>query len=219
MLQRHIAKKINISEQQLFGIKNIIFDMGGVIMNIHFEKTKNQFKKIGFNDFDNFYSQMKQSHLFDQLETGKISPRTFRNELRLYSAQLNDEQIDHAWNHMIGEMPESNIALLKKIRNHYRVFLLSNTNAIHIEYFEKYLKQKFGYNPLPEMFERSYFSFEMGKRKPDTEAYEQVLDCEHLKASETLFIDDTEINVTGAQKAGLFGYFLKDESINDLFNV
>ena len=217
MLHRHIAKKINISDQQLFGIKNIIFDMGGVIMDIHFEKTKDQFKKIGFNDFDNIYSKIKQSHLFNQFETGKIAPQTFRDGLRLYNPKLTDEQMDHAWNNMIGEMPESNIALLKKIRKDYRVFLLSNTNAIHIAYFEKYLNGKFGYNPLTEMFEHTYFSFEMGKRKPDAEAYEHVLDCEQLQASETLFIDDTESNVTGAIKAGLFGYFLENETINDLF--
>jgi glucose-1-phosphatase len=217
MLHHHIAEKTDISEQQLHSIKNIIFDMGGVIMEIHFEKTKNQFKKIGFNDFDNIYSQIKQSHLFDQFETGKISPQTFRDGLRQYNAQLTNEQIDYAWNQMIGEMPESNIALLKKIRSHYRVFLLSNTNAIHIAFFEKYLNLRFGYNPLTEMFEHTYFSFEMGKRKPDVEAYEHVLNLEHLNASETLFIDDTEINVKGAQNAGLFGYFLKDEAIGDLF--
>jgi putative hydrolase of the HAD superfamily len=120
---------------------------------------------------------------------------------------------------MIGEMPEKYISFLKRLRNHYRIFLLSNTNAIHIEYLESYLNRKFGYNPLPEMFEQSYYSFAIGKRKPDKEAYEHVLNNASLNASETLFIDDTEINIKGAQQAGLLGYYLKGETILDMFNL
>lgn len=219
MLHNYVASKMGVSEQELGRIKNIIFDLGGVIIDIHFQGTKEQFQKIGFNDFDNIYSQMKQTHLFDQLETGKISPQTFRDELRNYKSDLTDEQIDHAWNHMIGNMPESNITLLKKIRNHYRIFLFSNTNAIHIAYFDQYLKRKFGYNPLPEIFERTYYSFEIGKRKPDVEAYNHILSDANLKANETMFIDDSEINVAGAKLAGIFGYHLKDENVADLFDV
>jgi putative hydrolase of the HAD superfamily len=219
MLHSHVAHKMGITEEKLKGIKNIIFDLGGVIIEIHFQGTKDQFKKIGFNDFDNIYSQMKQTHLFDQLETGKIQPKTFRNELRKYNPQLTDEQIDYAWNHMIGEMPESNITLLKEVRKHYRTFLFSNTNAIHIKYFNQYLQRKFGHNPLPEMFEHAYYSFEMGKRKPDVEAYAQLLSEAGLKANETMFIDDLEINVEGAKSAGIAGYCLKDETIANLFKI
>jgi len=155
--------------------------------------------------------------LFDLLETGKISPQAFRNELRKYHNQLTDEQIDYVWNFMIGDMPKSHTALLKKIRSHYQTFLLSNTNAIHIFYFEHYLEQTFGYNPLPEMFKQTYYSFEIGERKPDTKIFEYVLTNACLNAEETLFIDDTEANIKGAQKAGLLAYYLENETISDLF--
>ncbi len=136
MLHLRVANKLGITEKKLNKIKYIIFDLGGVIIDIRFRETIKQFKKIGFNDFDSIYNQIKQTRLFDLLETGKIPPQVFRNELRKYHNQLTDEQIDFAWNFMIGDMPKSHIALLKRLRSRYQTFLLSNTNAIHVDYFE-----------------------------------------------------------------------------------
>jgi glucose-1-phosphatase len=217
MLQTHVAKKLNISENQLGKIKNIVFDLGGVIIDIHYNDTLEKFRQLGFDNFEEIYTQIKNTSLFDNLETGKIKPEAFRDELRKIKNHLSDEQIDEAWNSMIGEMPGRNLALLKSIRTKYRTFLLSNTNAIHIAYFRQYLQQTFGYDPLPEMFEHTWFSHEIGERKPTLAAYEYILKDGNLNPHETLFIDDLAVNIEGARKAGLLAYHLVDETIMDLF--
>lgn len=219
MLHSRIASKLGIPSDDLKNIKNIIFDLGGVIIDIHYQATIDAFKRIGFDDFENIYSIIKNTPLFDMLETGKIPAQAFRNELRKFKNYLTDEQINAAWNTMIGNMPPDNLSLLRHVRKKYRTYLLSNTNAIHIDYFINYLKQKFGYNPLPDMFDKVYFSHEIGQRKPDKEAFEAVLKDACLSANETLFIDDLKMNISGARSAGLHAYHLENESIRELFEV
>jgi glucose-1-phosphatase len=218
MLKPQIAETQGIPETELTGIKNIIFDLGGVIIDIRYNDTIEQFKRLGFNNFETIYNLIKQNQIFDNLETGKIQPQAFRTELKKYQDHLTDTQIDLAWNAMIGEMPVNYIPLLKKIRQKYRTFLLSNTNAIHIDYFNRYLKKKFGYNPLPEMFEQTYYSHEMGCRKPDASAFEYVLKDAGLLASETLFIDDLEANIKAAQTLGIHTVHLVNQSIQTVFS-
>jgi glucose-1-phosphatase len=217
MLNQDSFSRVGISAAQISGIKNIIFDLGGVIIDIHYNKTIEQFKNVGFDDFENIYSLMKQSDLFTLLETGKIPAQAFRDELRKFQRHLTDEQIDNAWNTMIGNMPVEHLHLLQSLQKGYRTFLLSNTNEIHMGYFTQYLVDKFGHNPLLDMFERVYFSHEIGKRKPDANAYEAVLKDAGLAAHETLFIDDLEANIEGARKVGILAYQLKNESITTLF--
>jgi len=217
MLHPHVARKLGISENELGNIKNIIFDLGGVIIEIRYQATIEAFKKLGFDDFENIYSLIKQNRLFDMVETGKIPAQAFRNELRKFSNHLTDDQITNAWNTMIGNMPSAHLPLLRSLRNNYSTYLLSNTNAIHIEYFIRYLEQKYGYNPIFDMFDKAYFSHEIGERKPDIQAYETVLNDAGVIAKETLFIDDLLINIEGARKAGLWAYHLENESITDLF--
>lgn len=204
---------------ELAGIKNIIFDLGGVIIDIYYDKTIESFKKLGFSDFDSIYSQIKHTRVFDLLEIGKLPSQAFRMELRKFRNNLSDKQIDEAWSAMIGEMPESYIALLGSLKGKYRTFLLSNTNAIHIDYLIKRMVKKFGYNPLPNMFEYLYLSHEMGCRKPDMEAYEYVLRDAAINPGETLFIDDLEVNIKGAKKVGLHTFHLVDTKLSSLFNM
>jgi putative hydrolase of the HAD superfamily len=217
MLNPKIAQKIGIPEDKLSELKNIIFDLGGVIIKIRYQATIDAFKKLGFDEFGQLYSLMKQNNLFDLLETGKIPSNMFRAELRKIKNHLSDEQIDNAWIKMIGEMPEMHLPLLKKIRQQYKTFLLSNTNEIHIRYFNGYLTESFGKNTLSDMFDKVYYSHEIGFRKPHTEAFEAVLKDSGIKADETLFIDDLMINIEGTRKAGLWAYHLQDEAVTDLF--
>jgi len=217
MLHPHVAQKLGITENELGNIKNIIFDLGGVIIDIRYQTTIEAFKKLGFDDFENIYSLIKQNRLFDMVETGKIPAQAFRNELRKFRNHLTDEQITNAWNTMIGDMPSAHLPLLRCIRKKYKTYLLSNTNAIHIDYFIHYLEQKFGYNAITDMFDKAYFSHEIGERKPDLQSYLAVINDAGLVANETLFIDDLLINIEGARKAGLLGYHLQNESITDLF--
>lgn len=217
MLHPRVAQKLGISENELGNIKNIIFDLGGVIIEIRYMATIEAFKKLGFDDFENIYSLIKHTQLFDMLETGKIPAQAFRNELRKFRANLTDDQITQAWNTMIGNMPSAHLPLLRNLKKNYNTYLLSNTNEIHIDYFIGYLEQKFGYNPISDMFHKAYFSHELGERKPDVKAYLAVLNDANIVAQESLFIDDLLVNIEGAQKAGLWAYHLQNETIMDLF--
>lgn len=217
MISSHVAKSLNISIEKASSIKNIIFDLGGVIINIDYSATIDAFKGLGFLEFDEIYSHMKQMHLFDSFETGRIHPCDFRDALLKYHPELSYQQIDGAWNAMLGAMPSDNIDVLKNVRKHYRTFMLSNTNAIHINYLMKELERDFGRNPFPEMFEKVFLSQEIGERKPNVSAYQYVLNAVDIKANETLFIDDLLPNIEGARNAGLYAYHLKNETIKELF--
>lgn len=202
-------------------IKNIIFDLGGVLLNIDSHATINAFKALGVTQFDEFFTQAKQNHLFDRLDTGNVTPEEFRDEIRAASGlSLSDADIDQAWNTMLLDFPAQKIPLLEQSRKHYRTFLLSNTNAIHFPAYTEELKRVHGYDSLEALFEKQYLSHEIGMRKPDVETFAWVLAQNKLKGSETLFFDDTLQHVEGARKAGLHAYWidLSKEDVLDYFD-
>lgn len=201
------------------GIKNIIFDLGGVILNIDYQRSVQAFKNLGLSNFENLYSQASQNNIFDLFETGKISTREFRNELREASQlNLSDIEIDNAWNSMLLDLPQERIDFLQKINKKYRIFLLSNTNQIHIEKFIENIHKQFHENILDNVFEKVYFSSQIGYRKPNADAFQYVLDDSKLLASETFFIDDSQQHVIGAEQAGLHAALLdKNHDILQFF--
>jgi putative hydrolase of the HAD superfamily len=193
------------------GIKNIIFDFGGVIIDIDFCLSINTFVKLGAKNFDKIYSQSKQSGIFDELDKGLISPDTFCNALKKYlPPTISIQQIIDAWNAILIGIPEHRIHLLEEIRKHYRTFLLSNTNIIHYPVYIKELQEEYGYKDLSELFEKIYLSFEMKIRKPNTAFYKMVLKENSLKPEETLFIDDSEQNLSPASVLGMKTIFLQN---------
>ncbi|HOP05576.1 MAG TPA: HAD family phosphatase [Tenuifilaceae bacterium] len=202
-------------------IKNIIFDLGGVILNIDYHLTINAFKKLGIDSFESYFSQAQQNGLFDKLDKGQISPQEFRNSLReLVNLSLSDSAINQAWNAMLLDFPKHRIELLKKVKGHYKTFLLSNTNAIHIEEYNKILDRTFGYKNLSFLFNKEYYSHEIGMRKPDEEVFLHIIKENLLHPEETLFIDDSIQHVEAAQKLGINTYHLnipEGESIENLF--
>lgn len=189
---------------QAEAIKNIIFDFGGVLINIDYAAPVHAFAQLGIKDFNRFYSQQQQTDLFDRLETGKISAADFRNTIRQVSGiNLTDEQIDQAWNSILLDLPEERLELLYALRKKYRLFLLSNTNDIHVKAFETSLMKQYGKNIFEELFEAHYFSSSLGMRKPDPETFEKIIQLNHLQPQDTLFIDDSPQHIEGAAKAGL----------------
>lgn len=199
-------------------VKNIIFDFGGVILNIDYTLTEKAFAELGLTDFDKIYSQATQKDLFDRLETGRISPAAFREEIRKYIGKATDEQIDKAWNAMLLDLPEERITLLDKLKNTHRIFLLSNTNEIHYKAFTAYMQEKFKRDIFSEVFEKAYVSHKINMRKPDAEIFEFVVRENGLNKTETLFIDDSIQHIEGAKKVGLNALFLeKGKTILDLF--
>ncbi len=204
-------------------IKNIIFDLGGVIINLSYQSTIDAFKAIGFDNFEEVFTQAAQVDLFDKLDKGLINPNDFRIALRkLCRVSITDQQIDDAWNAMLLDFPKHRLDLLLNIKKHYRTFLLSNTNAIHFVAYNQLLNDCFGVENLSQYFEKEYYSHLVQMRKPDSEVFRKIISENGLNANETLFIDDSIQHVEGAQKIGILAYHLnipKGESIESLFSL
>jgi putative hydrolase of the HAD superfamily len=206
-------------------IKNIIFDLGGVIYDIRYENIADTFRTYGLQDFEKRYAQAAQAIEIDLFEEGKITPEQFRNFIRtLTPISLSDSQIDNAWNAILIDLPEVCITLLEKLRKKYRIFLFSNTNEINRIEFERFVTEKFGKNIFETHFEKVYYSHTLGIKKPKLEGFLKICEEQNLVPAETLFIDDTERHILGAQKAGLQTYWLHKENlenskiINDLLS-
>ncbi|RBL93398.1 HAD family hydrolase [Chitinophaga flava] len=201
------------------GIKNIIFDLGGVILNINYQRTYEAFTSLGVQNFNELYNQFKGSSLFNDLETGHITPEAFLSEMKKHVPEhVTPEQITTAWNAMLLDFPLQRLQLLQQLRQYYGLYLLSNTNAIHLETFNRILQESRGIPSLAVFFDKAYYSHLMGYRKPDRESYLMVLEENGLKAEETLFIDDTLPNIEGAKAVGLQTIHLQaPKTILDIF--
>ncbi len=185
-------------------IKNIIFDLGGVFIHIDYHKTLKAFLDLQVQNFNDLYTQHHASDLFELLETGKLDAEEFYNRFRNHiNITLADEQIEDAWNALIGSFYLGRIQWLDSIKHKYKVFLLSNTNSIHHKKIIEIYKEQTGKTDFDNHFIKAYYSHQMGLRKPYIVAYQYVLNEQQIEAHETLFIDDTLVNVEGAQKAGL----------------
>ena len=203
---------------ELNGVKNIIFDLGGVILNIDYSQTANAFKEIGVTNFDEIYSQAKQGQVFDKLETGALKAEEFRNYIKEFVPSLQSSDIDKAWNAMLLDLPMQRINLLKELKKEYRLFLLSNTNEIHIKSFRKIIESSYGEYIFDDIFEHQYYSSDIGMRKPNADCFQYVLETNSLKPSETLFIDDSMQHIEGALKLKIRAYHLvPEEDITTLF--
>lgn len=200
-------------------IRNIIFDLGGVILNIDYHLTANAFKNLGLENFDSLYTQAQQSGLFDDYETGKISENEFIITLKQKMAiECSENQLINAWNAMLLDFPPERLELIKSLRPNYRIFLLSNTNHTHQQAFERILEQFIGERTLDNYFEKVYFSHLVGKRKPNSDIFNFVLGENKLVPEETLFIDDSSQHIVGAQKVGIKAVLLENEDVVDVIN-
>ncbi len=185
-------------------IKNIIFDLGGVIINLDYAKSTDALKAFSKADATVDFSQKAQSELFDDYERGDITSAQFRDGLRNgYQLEATDAQIDEAWNLMLLDIPAERIELLRTLAKSYRLFLLSNTNAIHMKCFNKMVADAHDLPCLDPLFEKCYYSHLVRKRKPGAEVFEQILAENALAPEETLFIDDSIQHIEGANKVGL----------------
>jgi len=194
-------------------VKNIIFDLGGVLLNLNYQLTRIAFENIGVQDFDAFYTQHKANPLFENLEVGAIEPEVFYESLRKATGlTLSNAQLETAWNAMLLDFPTDRLQWLDQIKNKYNIYLFSNTNAIHYKAFTSIYAQTaplIGLNPnFNHFFKEAHYSHTLGQRKPDVAAFDTVLSKSGLDPTQTLFIDDTISNIEGAQKAGLQTIFL-----------
>lgn len=202
------------------GIKNIIFDLGGVILNIDYKRPQEELAKLGINNIDVLYSKKNQTELFDLLETGKISGQEFINKIKELSEKpIEDFEIINAWNSILLDFPLRRLQILQQLQLHYNLYLLSNTNEIHEKAFNEMLKTQCGFPSLALFFDKVYYSHRVGLRKPDGAIFELVLSQNNLKAEETLFLDDSIQHIETATSLGIKTIHIKDGmSIeNDIF--
>ena len=200
-------------------IHNLVFDFGGVIYQIDFNRQKKAFSDIGIQGFEKLYSQANQNSLFCDLETGKLSGHDFREKLAgLIGKSLSTEKIDELWNSILIDYFHGNVSLLQKLKSRYRLFILSNTNSIHYQFYARQFMNKYGYD-LNELFEKSYWSFKIGMRKPNNDIFEKIITENGLTRQNALFIDDTIQNIKSAEQYGLTSYHLKKaDDLMDLFD-
>ncbi len=183
--------------------KNILLDLGGVLLNIDFKLTSNAFKNLGVIHFDEMFTQHFSNPLFELLETGKIEEAAFYEAFRKEAGlPLSDTQIQSAWNALLLDFPSERIEWLEKMANRYRVFLFSNTNQIHYDCFKQNFSNAFDGKNFDDFFEKAYYSQFLGLRKPYPESFLAILEEQKIHPSETLFIDDTLKNIEAASMLG-----------------
>lgn len=194
----------------LTNIKNIIFDLGNVLLNLDLEASIKAFQELGLNKNILDRKLAYSNPVFYELETGRITPEIFRIRVRkiLNNAEITDQQIDDAWSAMILNIPANRVKILQGLGKKYSVYLFSNTNKIHINRLHREFKLQHGIN-FPSLFTKDYYSHEIHERKPDLNSYKKVIELSGINPGESIFVDDLEKNIIPAQQLGLKTFWLK----------
>lgn len=194
-------------------IDTIIFDFGDVFINLDKQATPLALKKLGL---ENWSSEIDTLNF--NFEKGLLTREEFLLGLNKLVPTATQVEVLDAWNGVLLDFPEYRLEFLENLSKKYRVFLLSNTDSIHINHFKDTNGDDF-YHRFYNCFEKVYFSFELGMRKPDVEIYQFVIDENNLVPERTLFVDDNYDNIEGAKKTGLQVWHLQKgkEEVIDLF--
>ena len=190
-------------------IKHILFDLGGVLLNIDYDLTESAFKALGLKDFEEIYTQSAQEGLFDDFEKGLLSKEEFIDKVSVkFDSNPGNDAIEKAWNAMLLDFPSERIEMLKTLRNTYNLFLLSNTNEIQFNAFKSIFAESHDMQ-FDSLFNRTYFSHLINMRKPDPEIFQYVIDGQRLNKTELLFIDDSEQHIVSASQLGINTVFVE----------
>jgi putative hydrolase of the HAD superfamily len=194
-------------------IDTIIFDFGDIFINLDKEATPLALKKLGLKEWNRNLDALNLD-----FEKGKISEMEFIIGLQNYIPNASIHQIREAWNSILLDFPLYRLEFLQMLSQKYRLFLLSNTDSIHIERFQHRAGISF-YRDFYQCFEKVYFSYELGMRKPDADIFEFVIKEHNLLLKNTLFVDDNLQNIESAEKLGLQVWHLQkgEEDVIDLF--
>lgn len=187
-------------------LPNLLFDFGGVIIDIDYDRTPEAFRRLSRTGQAAEYTQASQVELFDLIETGRISPAEFREGLRqLYNLDATDEQIDAAWHALLLDVPAERLALIAELRRQgHQTALLSNTNQLHIEEVNRRLAQQYGLkHGIADCLDRVFYSQEVGHRKPGEEIFRHALREMNWQPADTLFIEDSPQHIATARHLGL----------------
>lgn len=201
-------------------IKHIIFDLGGVLLNINPLYSLSAFAELGNTTPSALKVMIKAEQIFEKYDTGVYSDEVFRAELcRILGVYLKDEVIDQAWNSLLLDFPAERVLMVEQISQNFKVHLLSNTNSIHYKSYTESFYNQFGFG-FSSLFENEFLSFRMGAHKPDMAIYEQVIKTGNLKAEECLFVDDLIDNAEAAKSMGMNAIHLSEGmDVTDLFKI
>lgn len=204
----------------LKGIEHIVFDLGGVLLNIEPEISFREFRRLNLMDENKFKELFIDQNLLFDLETGKVDDVLFRNRIRDYASKtVTDAEIDHAWNALLLDFPKTRYSMLCELRKKCGVYLLSNTNVIHYKSYSAQFERVYQ-RSFESLFDRLFLSYEMGFRKPDLQIFEKMMLQGNLKSENILFIDDTFENVEAAINSGIQAFHLtKDLDVTELMTV
>ena len=202
----------------LKGIRNIVFDLGAVLLNIDPIKTNEAFAQLGMVQAVGYKGFTYEHEIFYLMEQGKVSPDEFRNGIRkLLSHEVTNDQIDAAWTAMIIDFPKIRVELLKKLKNEFGIYLFSNTNAIHVAKYQSIFRNEHCFE-VASLFDMLFHSNEIGYRKPTPESFMEIIRLSGICPEESLFIDDSNTNVQGAIACGLKGYWLQPgQKVEEIF--
>lgn len=199
-------------------IKNIIFDWGGVLIDVTLDRFLAECKVAGISFEDKEITKTHKTGFFLEYELGNISDDDARNELRRRAGKdISDAEIDRIWNTMIDSIPEEKLELLYRLKDKYNLYILSNTNAIH---WDNVAPEVFSYKGLgiDDFFKKVFLSHEMHLAKPDTAIYLKALSEAGIKAEETMFIDDSKLNCDAAQSVGINAvHYIPGEDLSLIF--
>lgn len=192
------------------GIRHIIFDLGGVLINLDYGLTEKAFVEAGITNFPELYSQLAQTDLFDKLETGKISGEEFITTIgNAGNTPLSEQQVLDCWNAMLLDFPVRRLQILQQLRLYHDLVLLSNTNEIHEKCFNDILMRSHGIPTIGVFFDKVYLSHRVGMRKPMKALFERVLEENGFKPEHTLFIDDSPQHIAAAKETGIQTIYLE----------
>lgn len=202
-------------------IRNILFDLGGVIMTIDQPQAVRRFKEIGLSDAEQRLDPYTQKGIFGELEEGKIGAETFRLELgKIIGREVSHDECLYAWRGYCKEVPARNLVALRKLRSEgYRLILLSNTNPFMMEWAMSSSFDGMG-NSIDSYFDLSFRSYECGMMKPSRAFFQHVLDKSGIVAEETLFLDDGKANVDSASELGIKTFLTTngEDWTNEIYN-
>lgn len=187
-------------------IKNIVFDLGGVILTLDRDEAVRRFVEIGLDQAEDLLDPYHQKGIFLALEEGKLSSEDFYQVFRQVAGKpISNDAIDYGWLGFIKEVPEYKLDLLESLRKDYRIYLLSNTNPIIMGWANGPLfscRKK----PLVQYFDKMYLSYKIGFTKPDPRIYQYLLQDSGIVPQETLFIDDGMANIEAGKSLGMITY-------------
>lgn len=201
-------------------VRNLIVDFGGVLINLNRSRCIQAFERLGFTDIEKYINPYYQQGVFMRLEKGEITPADFRTEIRrMTGKELHDYQIDEAWNSFLLDIPFHKLELLLKLREKYRIYLLSNTNHIHWEWA---CSHSFTYRnyQVDDFFDEIFLSYRLQQIKPEKDIFRTLLSKTGITPEETFFIDDAEANCNTAEELGIQTYMPSpEEDWSHLFNL